>query len=83
MDGYADEGCGHRHANGQVRWMDLQRAFSRKVNPSREGAEKFIRPLPPGIFSRAPISVRAAVYTLHNDVYPVVPTGTIVPKVNI
>lgn len=24
-----------------------------------------------------------ALYTLHNDVYPVVPTGTIVPKVNI
>lgn len=39
--------------------------------------------LPPAYSRRAPISVRAALYTLHNDVYPVVPTGTIVPKVNI
>jgi len=44
-------------------------------------------PLPvarPHILTRAPpIFGRAALYTLHNDVYPVSTTGTIVPKVNI
>jgi len=38
----------------------------------------------PHILTRAPpILGRAALYTLHNDVYPVSTTGTIVPKVNI
>lgn len=85
MDGQADEGCGHTRADRPDGWR--QRTSSRKVNPSREGAEKFIRRLPPPpvvrIFSRAPISTRAALYTLHNDVYPVSTTRTIVPKVNI
>lgn len=84
-----------RERTGQMDgWIQRGASSSREVNPSRKGAQKFIRrPLsPPSVFSvllrppaysRAPISVRAALYTLHNDVYSVVPTGTIVPKVNI
>jgi len=56
----------------------------------REGAQKFILctlfRLPvalPHILARAPPIFGRALYTLHNDVYPVSTTGTIVPKVNI
>jgi hypothetical protein len=71
-------------ANGQARWMNPAGLLAQGQSFARR-CRKVYSPsaFRPHILARAAISARAALYTLHNDVYPVVPTGTIVPKVNI
>lgn len=81
MDEHADEGCGHRYASGQARWMDLTSVYAQGKSLAREEVHKSLSAvLHPHILA---LLSPFALYTLHNDVYPVVPTGTIVPKVNI
>lgn len=63
-------------------WTSQERLRARWFLGARRGAQKFIRlVLHPHILARS--YLRPSLYTLHNDVYPAVPTGTIVPKVNI
>lgn len=67
--------------SGQARWMDgTEHLRAEGQSFARRRAQKFIRLPRPHILSRAPISVRAALYTLHNDVYPVGTDGNNRPE---